>query len=324
MFKRKFECRLLSLLVLLASVCLSVRAASDDAEWTLDPSNFRYDMSLYFSIEPESFSDMEKYEVGAFADGECRGLAESLDLPDGALCLYMRIRSNAESEDVYFLLREKASGEVYNIYGNPDKGAFSFAADEMLGLPSQPIVFTPWFDVKISAGENGSVDFENGEYAYGSEITATAVPATGYRFESWSDGSDSAELRLTVESDIDLTASFVKRAYKLTLVLDGEIISEEEVLYGTELHIADPEVKEGYVFEGWDTEIPDTMPAEDLTIYGTSDILDGVGNVQVDADAVVDVYSADGALLLKGIRISEVKNQCGPGLYIIGGRTVRI
>ena len=48
----------------------------------------------------------------------------------------------------------------------------------------------------------------SGEYAYGTTATIEAVPAEGYRFVQWSDGSTENPRTLTVTKDISLTAEF--------------------------------------------------------------------------------------------------------------------
>ena len=88
----------------------------------------------------------------------------------------------------------------------------------------------------------------------------------GYTFSGWSEVPKNMPLH-----DITVTGSFYVNTYKITYVVDGEVYHSDSIDYGTELAaIAEP-VKEGYTFSGW-SEIPETMPAEDVTVTGTFSI----------------------------------------------------
>ncbi len=58
------------------------------------------------------------------------------------------------------------------------------------------------------------------------------------------------------------------KTYTLTYIVDGEIVKKESVPYGNTIASFENPTKEGYTFSGW-SEIPETMPAEDVTVYGT-------------------------------------------------------
>lgn len=50
----------------------------------------------------------------------------------------------------------------------------------------------------------------NSMFEYGDVVTVTAVPFTGYRFVSWTDGVTNAQRTVTMESDVTLGATFVE------------------------------------------------------------------------------------------------------------------
>ncbi|MDE6290997.1 MAG: hypothetical protein K2M16_05650, partial [Muribaculaceae bacterium] len=85
---------LASALVLAMTVWVSAFAALKSGSWSLNPADFRYDMSLYFRLPDKGLEDLDVYEIAAFIDDNCCGVAERLELTDGESCLYMRIRSN--------------------------------------------------------------------------------------------------------------------------------------------------------------------------------------------------------------------------------------
>ena len=56
--------------------------------------------------------------------------------------------------------------------------------------------------------------------------------------------------------------------YKLTYIINGEVYKEYELKAGDEITPEPAPTKEGYTFSGW-SAIPQTMPANDLTIIGS-------------------------------------------------------
>ena len=69
-------------------------------------------------------------------------------------------------------------------------------------------------------------------------------------------------------SDVTVTGSFSINSYTLKYILDGEEYKSYEMTYGTDITPETDPVKEGYTFSGW-SEIPKTMPAEDVTVTGS-------------------------------------------------------
>lgn len=269
MFKRKFDNRPLgAVLLLVAAMCMSAFAftrTSDD--WTLNPSDYRYDMSLYFTVDPALYANMDANEIGAFVGDDCRGIAQKLSLPDDELCLYMRVRSNeAEGEEISLRVREKESGNVYNLV-RKDGEPLKFASDAMLGLPSDPVVMLPVFSVSAEASEHGSVTVEAGDYPYGSVVEFNAIPDEGYHFELWSDESRLNPREVTVTSPVKLSAVFAPNSYNLTFNLDGQLYQMKSVLYGDPVEAPEVPEIEGYTFSGWG-DVPTTMPAQDLVFDG--------------------------------------------------------
>ena len=256
-------------IIALLMIILNGGAASAAAPWEVNPSNYRYDMSLYIDVAfAVGKMDYSEYDVAAFVGDECRGIAEVLTLEGGKECLYLRARSNRENgETMTFKYRNKATNEVLPI----EAVSFDFVSNSRLGYPSTPhevkIIF--YHDVTISSTEGGSVSNTGGRLAEDTVLHINAIPAEGYHFTKWSDGNTDNPRAVFVEnSDISLEAQFEVNIYKLTYNVDGAEYKAYEVAYNTTITAEANPTKEGYTFSGWDA-VPETMPAKDVVVNGT-------------------------------------------------------
>ena len=153
---------------------------------------------------------------------------------------------------------------------------------------------------------------------YGSEITAPEVPEKeGHTFTGWS-----PELDETVPAkDVTYTAVYEVNTYKLTYILDDVEVNSIEVKYGEKIEDYIPEVAEGKAFEGWNDNIPETMPAHDVTIHGNT--VTSIFGVTIDANETVPVYSLAGTLVMK-LDANNTIDRLPSGVYIIKGKKVVI
>ena len=76
--------------------------------------------------------------------------------------------------------------------------------------------------------------------------------------------------------------------YKVTFVVDGEVFATDSVTEGNSLDFPNVPEKEGYTFLGW-SEVPETMPANDITITGEWSINSYLVTYIVDGE----VYATD-------------------------------
>ncbi|MBD5290216.1 MAG: InlB B-repeat-containing protein [Bacteroides sp.] len=298
MFKKIFVGKYVGILsMLLMAVCVSMFAASKDGEWTVNPSDFRYDMSFYFSVDPEEYSDLEKYEIGAFIGDDCRGIARAMELPDGGDCLYMRVRSNNPSgQTIDFYVRDRESGQTFPLKDETGS-SFIFNANDMIGMPSAPqMLMIPVYNVSVEAGEHGSVNAENGSYRWGSVLEIEATAEEGYAFSSWSDGLTDNPRQLTVESDVTLTANFAVCSYSLSLEIDGELYEMKTINYGDAIELPSAPEREGYTFTGWG-EVPETMPAHDVTLQGSYEVNIYKLKLMLDGEVYMEYDTAFGTPL---------------------------
>jgi hypothetical protein len=98
----------------------------------------------------------------------------------------------------------------------------------------------------------------------GTVITPEEEPTKeGYTFSGWSEipGSMPAE-------DVTVIGTFTVNKYKIIYQVDGEEYKSYEKEYGLKITPEEAPTKEGYNFSGW-SKIPETMPANDVTVTGT-------------------------------------------------------
>lgn len=101
-------------------------------------------------------------------------------------------------------------------------------------------------------------------YFYGADIKAPAAPVKeGYTFVKWD-----ATIPATMPArDITVTAVFKINQYTITFVTDGgTAVAPITQDYGTAVTAPAAPTKVGYTFAGWDKDIPETIPAENMTI----------------------------------------------------------
>ena len=99
---------------------------------------------------------------------------------------------------------------------------------------------------------------------YGTEITAPDNPTRkGYTFKGWD-----KEIPKTMPAEnITVKAQWKINQYTITFDTNGgSEIAPITQDYGTEITAPDNPTRKGYTFKGWDKEIPETMPAENITI----------------------------------------------------------
>ena len=118
-------------------------------------------------------------------------------------------------------------------------------------------------------------------------ITLKDPTKEGYTFAGWFNGE---QLITTIDSNtlenISLTAKWTVNSYKLTFDVDGNL-TEKTFKYGESITAIENPTKVGHTFVGWSEELPETMPANDITVEAkweinsydiTYDLAGGVNN----------------------------------------------
>ena len=98
---------------------------------------------------------------------------------------------------------------------------------------------------------------------YGSDINSESVPEKeGYTFSGWENLPETMPAK-----DVTVTGSFTINQYSVTFIIDGEVFETMTLNYGSEIVPPNVPEKENYDFS-WG-EFPETMPARDVTVYGS-------------------------------------------------------
>ena len=137
---------------------------------------------------------------------------------------------------------------------------------------SSTITVYKLFDVNVSSNNTtwGNVTGGGKELMPNTSVTLTATPVEGYKFVNWTFGetelSKENPYTFNVNDDTNIVGNFAINQYTMTFVPgNGEenIVKTQD--YGTELTAPDNLKREGYTFNGWDSEVPQTVPASDKT-----------------------------------------------------------
>ena len=116
----------------------------------------------------------------------------------------------------------------------------------------------------ITFDTNGGSEIAPITQDYGTEITAPDNPTRkGYTFKGWD-----KEIPETMPAEnITVKAQWEINQYTITFDTNGgSEIAPITQDYGTKITVPDNPTRKGYTFKGWNKEIPETMPAENITI----------------------------------------------------------
>ena len=134
-------------------------------------------------------------------------------------------------------------------------------------MPAENITVKAQWEINqytIAFDTNGGSEIAPITQDYGTEITAPDKPTRkGYTFKGWD-----KEIPETMPAE-NITVKAQWEINQYTIAFDtngGSEIAPITQDYGTEITAPDKPTRKGYTFKGWDKEIPETMPAENITI----------------------------------------------------------
>ena len=177
----------------------------------------------------------------------------------------LTFNSNGGSEVAPIVLNY---GSAITAPADPTREGYTFAGwdkDIPETMPAENMEFTAQWTINsyklIYKVDN--VEYKSYEVEYGKAIEKEAEPTrTGYTFSGWSDIPETMPAH-----DVEINGSFVVNQYTITFDTDGgseiDPITQD---YGTDVIAPEDPTREGYTFAGWDMDIPETMPAEDLEL----------------------------------------------------------
>ena len=134
-------------------------------------------------------------------------------------------------------------------------------------VPAENITVTAQWEINqytISFDTNGGSEIAPITQDYGTKITAPADPTRkGYTFKGWD-----KEIPKTMPAE-NMTVKAQWEINRYTITFDtagGSEIAPITQDYGTNITAPANPTRKGYTFKGWDKEIPETMPAENITV----------------------------------------------------------
>ena len=128
--------------------------------------------------------------------------------------------------------------------------------------------------------------------APGATIMLPEAPVRdGYTFSGW------GEIPETMPAnDLTITGSFTLITYTLSYVIDNVVYATYTLAPGAVVEVPETPVRDGYTFSGW-SEIPETMPANNVTVTGSFTLITYTLSFVVDNEVYATYTLAPGAVV---------------------------
>jgi len=193
---------------------------------------------------------------------------------------------------------------------------YSCSSEEDATPPPVPTPIVK-YTISLSAGEGGSVSTTGGQYESGQTLNVTATPQAEYVFKSWSDGNTNATRTITVSSNTNLTATFEKKKYPLTINIQGEGSVTEEIVStgktteygsGTTVRLTAIPFGEWIGFDGWSGDIDSKENSIEI-------LIDKPTNITVDFSETSVIVNKTTTYVDTNVEFWDVRQ----AFYLIGG-----
>ena len=181
-------------------------------------------------------------------------------------------------------------GTAITAPANPTREGYTFIGwDKAIPatMPAENMIITAKWKVNqytITFDSNGGSEIAPITQDYGTAIAAPADPTReGYTFIGW----DKAIPTTMPAENMTVTAQWEINQYTITFdTAGGSEIAPITQDYGTAITTPADPTREGYTFIGWDTEIPKTMPAENMTVTAQwKDIEKPTGEIKISENS---------------------------------------
>ncbi len=185
-----------------------------------------------------------------------------------------------------------AAGSTVSVLGStaPTNDGFAFggwslsrggASVSSFTMPaSNQTLYAKWvssYTLTYSAGANGSITGTASQTVSsgGNGSAVTAVPATGYQFANWSDGSTSnPRTDSNVTGNISVTANFTIKTYTVAFNSSGgSAVSNQSVTHNSTAATPTAPTRAGYTFVGWYSDAGLTSAYNFATLITTNTTL---------------------------------------------------
>ena len=213
-------------------------------------------------------------------------------------------------DDEVYKTFEIEEGEDITPEPAPLKEGYSFSGWSEIPetMPAHDVTITGYFTANkynLIYQVDGE-EYKTYEVEYGATITPENDPTKeGYTFSGWS------KIPKTMPAhDVTVSGTFAINTYKLIYMIDGEEYKSLNVEYGATITPEAEPTKEGYIFSGW-SEIPETMPAHDVTVTGTFTLDTGLSQIMSDENGDAMIFTIDGKRvnkLQKNLNIIRMKD----------------
>ena len=183
-----------------------------------------------------------------------------------------------------------AYGAVVTPIDNPSLTGYTFNgwSEELpTTMPAQDItVYAQWsVNFYTITYMDGNTVLDIDSFAYGAVVTPIDDPTmTGYTFNGWSE-----QLPCTMPAnDITVYAQWSVNFYTITYMDGNTVLDVDTFAYGAVVTPIDNPTMTGYTFNGWSEQLPNTMPANDITVYAQWSV-NSYTITYMDGNTVLDI-----------------------------------
>ena len=218
--------------------------------------------------------------AGWYTDKECNNLFDSV-MPSENITLYAKWEESKVNYTVEHYT-EKTDGNGYDLYDRKVYTSLtgSYVTPDVIGMAgfSSPDKLT----VQVRADGSTVVKYyykrnihkltlvlNNGEkdivyeYRFGTKISVGQPARAGYIFAGW----DKDIIQVMPDEDVTYTAGWNIARFTISFKTgEGSTIEDITQDYNTKISTPENPVRKGYTFLGWDKEIPEYMPAENMVL----------------------------------------------------------